>query len=778
MATYNREEDIKKVLASNPGMTRAEAEKQVDRNLALNQSFSNNLSKNGFNSSLESLFSRSKISSLQNTGDNAKIAREATEGSKIGLKINETAGGFQSLTVTTNEGETVTVEPTVALMTNSIDGDGIKVTKTSGNKSEITTLTGKPTSDGFLATVVTHGSPKAIEKTIRARVTTDNNVIKTKISETSVNPTVAAEKVNVDVSKEVVVDVKQVTDNANRLLANPFGAIGELFSGSNAKSEKIVGSAGNPFANILGNLAGVLSGTLQPTSFPTVTTRSISEISKVETNPLNGSLETIPIIKANGDTNLNQVVNKSTLTSSDIKPTDEPVDLSRGLPGWQGNSTRKESYKNLFTYVNTVEELEAELRAAIIDRPMTAIWVNSTRTGKNQDVKVEDIMDRVVRGYNDTLAQYRAKGLQITPSLAARLKSAGYYDGPTMHYLIRRDGSIQRGRPLRIRVAEDTKRFGGWAQRTLAVEFVGGLNADAPFKNNIDKKLLIDQASYTPEQWKSFENICKVFRKVVPGGEAFTNDEYSGTDVLVTGFSARDWTNSRFGWETLYIGDNDLSTRYKNKLGPFEMEEISKYLPSKVAKPTVTPVETKPAPAPKPEKVADVKTGKPPVKTKEQDLTDEERLRQIEEEIDELVKENNKLMKEKGPLYGSTTNNAKIVAINEKIKVIDAQLIELEKEADEIESRLYPGTEYEKQLNSLKFDLKDAEERLANAQAETRTAPDPTRSASIQKRQAAAIESRPTRIATAKEDITRLKSEIAAIEKKQKKAIDHQKNRR
>jgi len=32
---YNREEDIEKVLASNPGMTRAEAEAQIDRNMAL-----------------------------------------------------------------------------------------------------------------------------------------------------------------------------------------------------------------------------------------------------------------------------------------------------------------------------------------------------------------------------------------------------------------------------------------------------------------------------------------------------------------------------------------------------------------------------------------------------------------------------------------------------------------------------------------------------------------------------------------------------------------------
>ena len=766
MATYDREKDIQNLMKQDPELTRAQAEAQVDQNRSLNTSLSADVSKGGFNTNLGNLLQATEINSLATTGDNAKIAREATEGSKIGLKINETASGFQSLTVTTDEGETVTVEPTVALMTNAVDGGGVKVTRTSGSKTDITTLTGKTTSDGFLTTVITQGSPKGIEQALKATVTTNQNILKAKIQESSVNPTVASENVGVDISENVAKQVTTKTKEFNVELGNPFGS---LFG-------DIAGAAGNPFANILANLSAIATGAIQRGSAPNATTFSIpTEIRSVvpglpNVNTLPGVSTTFnqklpyptDIIKTDGSTNINQIISKNQRTSSEVKPTDVPTETGKIPGGWKGFSTKSADYKQVFTIVNGANELESELRKAVTDRPLTCMVVTSSRTATNEQYDASNDQDKWKYYYS---AKFSYESWWDT------------YVGARSHYFILRDGSIQRGRPISIRLFQKKASASGFNEKTVYVKMVGGLNLEKPYDTNLDLDQYVSDESYTPAQWRAFEILCKTFRKVVPGGEAISIDEMS-PNIKSAGFNARDWTKSRFGWETLYTGENSLESRVKNKLGPFEMEEISKYLPAKVAKPTVTPVETKPTPAPKPEKVADPQTGLPPEKTVEEKLNDEERLRQIEEEIDELVKENNKLMDEKGPLYGSTTNNAKIVAINEKIKVIDAKIIELEKEADEIESRLYPGTEYEKQLNSLKYDLKDAEERLANAQAETRTAPDPNRPASIQRKQAASIASRPKRIATAKEDITRLKSEIAAIEKKQKKAIDHQNSRR
>lgn len=676
MATYDREEDIKKVMASNPGMTRAEAEKQVDRNLALNQQFTAGVNKGGLNGGLQSLFGNVKINSLQTAGDNAKIAREATEGSKIGMTINETAGGFQSLTVTTNEGETVTVEPTVALMTNAIDGGGIKVTKTSGNKSEITTLTGKQTKDGFLSTVITQGSPKGIEKAIRARVTTSDEAIKFRVSQSSSNPEVAKENVNVDVSTKVISDVKKVTERSNTQLANPFASL----------NDGIAGAAGNPFANILGNLAAVVAGKLSPTKNVTITTKTLSDVTKIEINPKTAAQEPINIIKRNGDTNLNQAIKTSNYTSTDIKPSDDAVDLSKGAQGWQGDFTTKEAADLLFTVVNTSEELESELRAAIIDRPMTAMFVSCTSTAKNQDFGPRWALE----GMRKKHAKYAYQPWFRT------------HGGPTGHYYIRRDGSIQRGRPIRVSLRPDAPDIGGWGFRTLGVWFVGGLNIDAPY-GEIDKNLFRDASSYTPEQWKSFEILCKIFRKVVPGGEAISLDEYKGVDTLHTGFNARDWTNARFGWETLYVGDNDLKTRYDNKLGPFEMEEISKYLPSKIAKPTVTPVDTKAVPAPKPQEVADPKTGKPPEKTTEEQLSDEEKLRAIEIDIDKIEREASSLQKDLNVLVGDRVANSKnIAALESKMTELFNREKILEEEADGLRTRIYPPTVTQKDVNELK----------------------------------------------------------------------------
>lgn len=766
MPTYDREKDIQNLMKQDPELTRAQAEAQVDRNRSINTSLSAGVSKGGFNTSLGNLLQATGINSLATTGDNAKIAREAIEGSKIGLKINETASGFQSLTVTTDEGETVTVEPTVAMMTNAVDGGGIKVTRTSGSKTDITTLTGKATSDGFLTTVITQGSPKGIEQALKATVTTDKNVLKAKIQESSVNPTVASENVGVDVSENVAKQVATKTKEFNVELGNPFGS---LFG-------DIGGAAGNPFANILANLSAIATGAIQKGESPNVTTFSIpTEIKSIvpglpNVNTLPGVSTTFnqklpyptDIIKTDGSTNINQIISKNQRTSSEVKPTDVPTETGKTPGGWRGFSTRSADYKQVFTIVNGANELESELRKAIITRPLTCMVVASSRTATNEKYDAGSDQDKW-KYYNS--AKFVYEDWWDT------------YIGARSHYFILRDGSIQRGRPIGIRLFYKKESASGFNERTIYVKMVGGLNLEKPYDTNLELDQYVSDESYTPAQWKAFEILCKTFRKVVPGGEAITMDEMSPR-IKSAGFNARDWTKSRFGWETLYTGDNSLESRVKNKLGPFEMEEISKYLPAKVAKPTVTPVETKPTPAPKPEKVADPQTGQEPVKTKEEALTDEERLRQIEKEMDELTNQNNRLMEEKGPLYGSTTNNSKIEAINAKIAELDKKYDELEAEAQEIESRLYPGTEYQKEINNLKSELKYWEEQLSNAQSETRTAPDPNRPASIQRKQAAAIASRPTRIAKAQQEIATLKSKIAAAEVKQKEAVDHQNSRR
>ena len=677
MAEYNREEDIQKVLASNPGMTRAEAEKQVDRNSAINQSFTSSISKSAFNTKLVSLANKAKPDSLKTAAANAKTARAATEGSTIGLSLNSIAGGFKSLTVTTSEGDTVTIEPTVAILDNSINNAGITVTKTSTKSADITTLTGKAAGNGFLKTVITQGSPKGIENAVKSSVTTDKTVIKNLVAQASNNPEVASESVGTDVSKNVLTEVKTATAKANKELANPFSSLNKSIS--DAKTN-IAGAAGNPFANVLGNVAAVVSGALTPSNFSNISTKALNTVSKLELNPKTGVEEPLELIKSNGSTNLNNALNKSNYTSADIAPAVKPVKLGSSA-GWAEGATSKNSYSTLFTYVNTVEELETEFKAAFKDRPVTAMLVKSTKSATDADFGAELMQD------------VYAKKDQI---------------GLIEHLIIRRDGSIQRGRPLTIEPPL-APSFKGWEKRTIIVNFIGGIdldkvqydqiikNAEGSTKQELRKRY-VSSSSFNTKQWDAFEKICKAFKKVVPGGEAISWDEGSAPwGSPFVGFSAIEWTNTRFGWETLYVGDNSIEKRGENGLGPFQVDEISKYVPAKVAKATASPSDTAPASAEIPESE----------KTEDQKLADEKKLITTQAAIDKNASTISTLNAERQTLLGDRdSNKQKIKEIDLKIASLTAANDLLETTANSLKTDVYP-------LNVKKESLLNAQKQFA-----------------------------------------------------------------
>lgn len=604
------------------------------------------------NENLQGILSRVKVDTVQTTADNAKTTRVAIEGSKIGVTINETAGGFQSLTTTTEDGETVTIEPTVALMTNSIDGGGIKVTRTSGNISDITTLTGKTTSDGFLATVVTHGSPKGIETAIRTSVSTDENAIKLKVRESSSNPEVAEQSVGVDVSTSVVSDLQKVSQKLNVQTANPYGSTTSSF-----------GPVGLPFANILGNIVGTISGALKKSSFANVNTRSLGSVVSPESFDPNRT----EIISSSGKTSVAQVVRED----NEFELFNAPVKVGRSLPGWRGNATSHNSFETLFSYVESIEELDAEMRGSFNNRPFTAMLVGSTKTARNQDVDAEYIHRKHVQYANrNMLASQRNK-----------------YGGIQAHYVIRRDGSIQRGRPLVVPYwnGEGIK---GWAKRTIVVYFVGGVDLDYPYDEGLDKEDYLSPDSYTTKQWISFENLCLYFRAASPGGEVISIDEYAGpSNVKISAmFSALDWTNLRFGWETLYVGDNSLTNRWNKGLGPMNLDETSKYVPSRVAKASVAPVNTKPLPV-----VTTV------TKTEDEKENDEKSASKIQSDIDKSNREILRLRNEYDTLLGNPSFNAsRISQILSRISSLDLNVSQLETAAEQLRVNRHDSVTYRK----------------------------------------------------------------------------------
>lgn len=586
------------------------------------------IDRNTVNIKLSSVNKVSKVNSLNTVGDNAKIEREAIEGATIGLTVNQTSGGFVSLTASTNENKSITLEPTVALMTSTVPG--ITLTKTSTKSAEIAILTGRQVGNGFLNATVAHGSPRGIEKTLLTVTPATKAQVQSVVSQTSSNPTVAKELVEVDVSQKVSTSVETVSKKSNKVLAEPFGSTGVAITG-----------AGTSFGNILANVVGTITGSIKKgttqsigTEIPATTAAStaikkidasgnstnlLTAISKIgqdlskslgvpinvpagaagvagstgvftsDGKSLNISEELPSIITDRGDTNVSKIIESDNLIG-DVKPTTPVSKIGSEKNKWQGNFTPEE-YE--FTYVMSLEEWELELRN--ISRDVTTALVTWTDTCKNNDTDskiMHDLHKKISEKFLKTESDLREKG------------------GAQFHYIIQRDGTVQRGRPL------ESMSMSAFSNHGIVITFAAGINGNYPgwnFENSRNAPHIRTAESITRQQWVQFEAFLMLWYKVYPGGQVLGFNE-TGTGIS-PGFIPSEWAFDKFGKPSAYTGNDDAKKRRENKKYAFSSYELNKKVPDMPVRPTKPPRDTAPAPAPKPEEVADPYTGISPPRT-------------------------------------------------------------------------------------------------------------------------------------------------------------------
>lgn len=210
----------------------------------------------------------------------------------------------------------------------------------------------------------------------------------------------------------------------------------------------------------------------------------------------------------------------------------DPHSLDDGTDGWnngQGDVT--------FTYVSSVEELEAEIKK--ITREVTEVIVHWTDTYSNKNIGSEEINEI-----------HKDLGL----------------DGIAYHYIIRRDGSLQRGRP--VGTVGQHADANGHDEYSIGIAFVGGINAASGTENVIDYRGV---ESLTRGQLTTFELFCQAFYNIFPGGQILGHNDIDVNEID-PGFDVRDYVLDLFGKRSLF---DDPSSR-----GPFSPSElISQRLP-------------------------------------------------------------------------------------------------------------------------------------------------------------------------------------------------------
>ena len=199
-------------------------------------------------------------------------------------------------------------------------------------------------------------------------------------------------------------------------------------------------------------------------------------------------------------------------------------------PDGISSATSTAYYK--FTVVGGIEELEADFRSAT--RDITEVVVHWTGHYIDQDIGAEEVH-----------ATHRGAG----------------YGGIGYHYVIRNDGTIERGRP--IQQVGQHAQANGHNTYSIGVALVGGYTV--PSNVGLANPPMGSE-SINELQRQSLKKIFNAFYKVWPGGQAWGHNDTDPENKADPGFSIPDFVRSNFGKYNISASGKDA---------PLSPEEIA-----------------------------------------------------------------------------------------------------------------------------------------------------------------------------------------------------------
>lgn len=206
---------------------------------------------------------------------------------------------------------------------------------------------------------------------------------------------------------------------------------------------------------------------------------------------------------------------------------EEPYVIGSFEKGW-----KKGQGDPVFPYISSTEELQAEFKN--VNREVTEIVVHWTETPTNKNIGSEEI-NKI--------------------HLESGLNGIGY------HYVIRRDGSLQRGRPINIQGEHAPANKHN--ERSIGIVFVGGINVPSGTPN---LENFISVQSLTRSQFNTFDHLCRAFFARFPGGQAVGHNDIDPIEDD-PGFNVREYVLANFGKVSKFTDPL--------KQSPFTIDEIN-----------------------------------------------------------------------------------------------------------------------------------------------------------------------------------------------------------
>ena len=186
----------------------------------------------------------------------------------------------------------------------------------------------------------------------------------------------------------------------------------------------------------------------------------------------------------------------------------------------------------VFPYISSTEEMQAEFKN--ITREVTEVVVHWTETPTNKNIGSEEL-NKI--------------------HLESGLKGIGY------HYVIRRDGSLQRGRPVNIQ--GEHALVNNHDERSIGVAFVGGINVPSGTPN---LENFVSVQSLTRSQFNTFDHFCRSFYARFPGGQILGHNDIDPIEND-PGFNVREYVLANFSKTSKFTDPL--------KQSPFTVDEIN-----------------------------------------------------------------------------------------------------------------------------------------------------------------------------------------------------------
>jgi N-acetylmuramoyl-L-alanine amidase len=215
---------------------------------------------------------------------------------------------------------------------------------------------------------------------------------------------------------------------------------------------------------------------------------------------------------------------------------------------WSGADTAASPTQ--FTFVSGKEELQAEFKTAT--RLITEVVTHWTATYTNQDIGAEHVH-----------SWHQDRG----------------FSGIGYHYIIRRDGRLQRGRPINKAGAHALDN--GHNKYSIGISFAAGYNCPSGTANP-DRFISVE--SINSVQFKTYDMFMSAFYDIWPGGQVYGHVDTDNKGKVDPGFDVQDYCFTKFGKKNINLD---------GKIGPLS--------PIQIASGNVAPEATSPYTAPQAE---------------------------------------------------------------------------------------------------------------------------------------------------------------------------------